>query len=103
MKYKEIADKYNISINTVESWKQRHGWERKKGAPSQKGVHTKKPGAPPGNKNAVGNNGGALLRNNTVTQGFLSRNQETPGLLINAIYNTYDYHVLDYDVLPNDM
>ncbi|EJE7236597.1 P27 family phage terminase small subunit [Clostridium botulinum] len=29
MKYKDIADKYNISINTVKSWKRRLNWERK--------------------------------------------------------------------------
>ena len=28
MKYKEIAEKYGISLNTVKSWKQRYGWER---------------------------------------------------------------------------
>lgn len=32
MKYKDIADKYNVTINTVKSWKKRYGWERKKGA-----------------------------------------------------------------------
>lgn len=32
MKYKEIAEKYNVSINTVKSWKTRYGW--------QKSVHT---------------------------------------------------------------
>ncbi len=37
MKYKEIADKYNVSINTVKSWKTRYKWS-KDGA---KGVHTK--------------------------------------------------------------
>jgi uncharacterized protein YjcR len=58
MKYKEIAKKYGVSLNTVKSWKQRHGWERKKGAHQNEGVHTKKPGAPLGNKNAVGNWGG---------------------------------------------
>lgn len=58
MKYKEIADKYGVSLNTVKSWKQRHGWDRKKGAHKQKSVHTNKGGAPPGNKNAVGNRGG---------------------------------------------
>lgn len=74
MKYKEIAEKYDISINTVKSWKQRYGWQRQKGAPSRKGVHTKKPGAPPGNKNAVGNNGGAPSRNsNAVTHGFFQK------------------------------
>lgn len=35
MKYKDIADKYGVSINTVKSWKQRYKWNRK-------GVHTKK-------------------------------------------------------------
>lgn len=32
MKYKDIAAKYNVSIDTVKSWKKRHKWERKKGA-----------------------------------------------------------------------
>lgn len=32
MKYQEIADKYNVTINTVKSWKKRYAWERKKGA-----------------------------------------------------------------------
>lgn len=29
MKYKEIAAKYNVSMNTVKSWKKRYGWNRK--------------------------------------------------------------------------
>ena len=49
MKYKDIATKHDVSINTVKSWQRRHNWTRtKKGAP-------KNPrGAPKGNKNAVG-------------------------------------------------
>ena len=49
MKYKDIAIKHDVSINTVKSWQRRHNWTRtKKGAP-------KNPrGAPKGNKNAVG-------------------------------------------------
>lgn len=39
MKYKEIADKYDVSINTVKSWKYRLNWKRnlntKKGAQLQ--------------------------------------------------------------------
>lgn len=35
MKYKEIAEKYNVSLNTVKSWKTRYGWDKKS-------VHTKK-------------------------------------------------------------
>lgn len=45
LKYKEIAEKHSVSINTVKSWKQRHGWSREKGAPKAKGVHTKPKGA----------------------------------------------------------
>ena len=28
MKYKDIADKYGVSLNTVRSWKTRYGWQR---------------------------------------------------------------------------
>lgn len=45
MKYKDIAEKYEVSINTVKSWKQRNGWSRdgtENGAPkkigTQKGI-----------------------------------------------------------------
>ena len=45
MKYKDIAEKYQVSINTVKSWKNRYGWQRtpnKKGAHKvEKRVHTK--------------------------------------------------------------
>lgn len=55
LKYKEIAEKYDVSLNTVKSWKTRYSWSRDK-----KGVHTKAEkvcthkGGQPGNKNAVG-------------------------------------------------
>lgn len=55
LKYKEIAEKYDVSLNTVKSWKTRHNWSRDK-----KGVHTKAEkvcthkGGQPGNKNATG-------------------------------------------------
>ncbi|MFD3445595.1 helix-turn-helix domain-containing protein [Microbacteriaceae bacterium 4G12] len=41
MKYKDTAEKYNVSINTVKLWKKRYGWNRDKGAPIKKSVHTK--------------------------------------------------------------
>lgn len=74
MKYKDLAEKYGVSVNTIKSWKQRHGWERKKGAPSEKSVHTKK-GGQPGNKNAIGNKGGAAPagNQNAVTHGLFSK------------------------------
>lgn len=37
MKYKDIAEKYGVSINTVKSWKGRYNWSKDK-----KSVHTKK-------------------------------------------------------------
>lgn len=74
MKYKDIAEKYGVSINTVKSWKKRYEWSREKGAHKEKGVHTKKRGAPKGNKNAIGNNGGAPPGNqNAITHGFFSK------------------------------
>lgn len=54
LKYKEIAEKYDVTLNTVKSWKTRH-WN-KKGAHTNKGkkcAHKKK-GAQPGNKNGTG-------------------------------------------------
>lgn len=47
MKYKDIAEKYGVSYNTVKSWRSRHGWT-KKGAqkrvqPNAKRVPPKKP------------------------------------------------------------
>ncbi|MGE1052307.1 phage terminase small subunit [Bacillus sp. GFa4/2] len=59
MKYKELAEKYEVSINTIKSWRKRHGWNRKGVHPKdEKGcTQTKKTGAPIGNKNAVGNSG----------------------------------------------
>lgn len=54
LKYKEIAEKYDVTLNTVKSWKTRH-WN-KKGVHTNKGkkcAHKKK-GAQPGNKNGTG-------------------------------------------------
>lgn len=32
MKYKDIAEKYGVAMDTVKSWKKRYGWNRKEGA-----------------------------------------------------------------------
>ena len=44
MKQKEIAKKYDTTINTVKSWSRRYEWlkKKKKGAQQNKSVHTKK-------------------------------------------------------------
>lgn len=49
MKYKDIAEKYGTTINTVKSWKKRYDWNKKEGAhkiekgctQNEKRVHTK--------------------------------------------------------------
>ncbi|WP_245671856.1 terminase small subunit [Desulfuribacillus stibiiarsenatis] len=41
MKYKDIAEKYGVTLNTVKSWKKRYEWNRE-GAHKNKRVHTKK-------------------------------------------------------------
>lgn len=42
MKYKDIADKYEVSINTVKSWKTRKWGKEKSVRTKKKSVHTKK-------------------------------------------------------------
>ena len=80
MKYKEIAEKYGVTINTVKSWKTRYKWSRG----GKKGVHTKKKkvctqkqrekGGQPGNKNAVGHGGtGPPGNKNAEKYGFFSK------------------------------
>jgi len=66
MKYKDIAEKYGVTINTVKSWKTRYQWSKDK----NKGAHTKsekvctQKGGQPGNKNAIGNKGGSAPEKN---------------------------------------
>lgn len=59
MKYKDICEKYNISMNTLKSWVKRYNWSDERKNLKKKGAHKNKRGAPKGNKNAVGNDGGA--------------------------------------------
>ncbi len=58
MKYKDICDKYNISMNTLKSWVKRYNWADERKKLNKKGAHKNKRGAPKGNKNAIDNNGG---------------------------------------------
>lgn len=59
MKYQDICDKYNISINTLKSWIKRYKWSEEKKNYNRKGAPKKKKGAPLNNKNAEGNKGGS--------------------------------------------
>lgn len=68
IKYKEIAKKYGVSESAVKSWaarywkKEGYGSGKKKSQPEKKKVATR--GAPKGNRNAVGNRGGAAPAKN---------------------------------------
>ncbi|WP_131005170.1 phage terminase small subunit [Clostridioides difficile] len=68
MKQKEIASKYDISLNTLKSWIKRYNWskEKKKGAPINKR------GAPFSNKNSVGH-GAPKENKNAEKFGFFSK------------------------------
>jgi uncharacterized protein YjcR len=70
MKYKEIAEKYGVTINTVKSWKTRYKWSRPGVHTKEKSVHTK--GAPAGNQNARGH-GPPKKNQNAKTHGFFSK------------------------------
>lgn len=58
LKYKDICQKYDLSMNTLKSWVKRYNWADERKNKGKKGAHKKKRGAPKGNKNAVGNAGG---------------------------------------------
>ena len=69
MKYKDIAAKYNVSLNTVKSWQKRYGWSRKKGAPKKaKRVHPKRASS---NSNMQGEEADIeeLVENSELTDG----------------------------------
>ncbi|KEF40426.1 hypothetical protein M670_00452 [Schinkia azotoformans MEV2011] len=72
MKYKEIAEKHGVTINTVKSWKTRYKWSRDGVHTKEKSVHTKKKGGQHGNKNARGH-GPPKQNSNAVTHGFFSK------------------------------
>jgi uncharacterized protein YjcR len=74
MKYKDIAEKHGVTINTVKSWKTRYKWSKDK----KKGVHTKsekvctQKGGQSGNRNAVGH-GAPSMNKNAVKHGLFSK------------------------------
>lgn len=94
LKYKEIAEKHRVSLNTVKSWAVRY-W-KKLDKDNEKEVATnmgeklqpkKKPGAPKGNQNAVGNDGGPPVG---------SQNNYKHGLYARININTLSEDEYDY-------
>ena len=78
MKYKDIAAKYGVSINTVKSWKKRYAWSRnKKTGCIQKGCTQNKQGAH--KKEAVAEDVSQVVINDELTdqqQLFVCTNPE---------------------------
>lgn len=70
LKLVEIASQLNLPEGTVRRWKSTHKWENERS--DKKSERSHKKGPPKGNKNAVGNKGGAAPENN--------RNAEKHGL-----------------------
>lgn len=62
MSYQDIADKYEVSLNTVKSWKTRYGWKRKSKKEREAEKGKRKAGAPKGSINAKGNRGNKNAR-----------------------------------------
>lgn len=81
MKYKEIAEKYGVTLSAVKSWAARDWKQRKVATGGKKKLQPKKAksqpkaGAPKGNQNAIGNSGGgAPARNqNHLKHGIYSK------------------------------
>lgn len=72
---KDIAEELGVTANTIRKWKANDKWDEefKGSAPIEKRSAPIR-GAPKGNKNAVGNSGGAPTRNqNAKTHGFYSK------------------------------
>lgn len=65
MKYKDIAEKYGVSINTVKSWKKRYAWARDKKECTKKGCTQNKKGAH--KKGAVAEDVTQVVNNNRLT------------------------------------
>lgn len=68
----EIASQLNLSSGTIRGWKSKDDWENRLNETFRKNTERskRKKGGQPGNKNAVGNNGGAPQNNkNAVTTG----------------------------------
>lgn len=67
MKYKDIASKYGVSLDTVKSWKKRYGWNRKKGAHKNEKVCTQNQTEKRENKKPVSEEVVEVLENDELT------------------------------------
>jgi uncharacterized protein YjcR len=74
LKLIEIANQLGVPEGTVRCWKNRYKWDNATLQKDNRNVAKRKRGGQPGNKNAVGNNGGAPERNkNAEKHGFFAK------------------------------
>lgn len=67
MRYKDIAEKYGTTINTVKSWKKRYSWSREEGAHKIEKVCTQKSKGAPKKKTPIDDGTKATLQNDDLT------------------------------------
>ena len=67
MKYKDIAEKYGTTINTVKSWKKRYAWSRGEGAHKAEKVSTQKSKGAPKKEAPIDDGTKATLQNDELT------------------------------------
>ena len=96
MKYKDIAEKYGTTINTVKSWKKRYGWNREEGAPKSKKVCTQKGKGAPKAVAPIDDGTKETLQNNELTPEqqmfciYYSRTFNATQSYLNAFHCNYD-------------
>ena len=67
MKYKDIAEKYGTTINTVKSWKKRYAWNREEGAHKTEKVCTQKSKGAPKKEAPIDDGTKETLQNKDLT------------------------------------
>lgn len=69
MKYKDIAEKHRVSINTVKSWKKRYDWNRDSSAPKdKKGAHKSQKGCTQTSKGCTQKKEGRSLEKKIIAE-----------------------------------
>lgn len=68
MKYKDIARKYGVTLNTVKSWKKRYNWDRKGVYTKNEKVCTQKQSIKSDDKKPVADEVEAVLQNTELTE-----------------------------------
>ena len=98
MKYKDIAEKYDVSINTVKSWKTRKCGKEKSVHTKNKSVHTKRDATTSDDKTKSGyrsNPKNQFTKRNTVSVKHGFYRQWLPQDMVEIIEETKDFTIAD--------